>query len=154
MAKVILEVESEGQQPVGVEVPEGTLDAVLNAVRQRLGNNELHVFEKDSEEELHSVQGRTALSLVVHRCKKLTVQIHFDTTKSETFSPAVKVFTVLRWAIGKKGFNLDSDQQAKVNLMLPGADSPLPRDAAIGQFTTGNECSLTLELTLKDFTNG
>jgi hypothetical protein len=38
--------------------------------------------------------------------------------------------------------------------MLPGASDPLPKDAVIGRFVKHSDCDLTLELTLKDFTNG
>lgn len=61
---------------------------------------------------------------------------------------------MLLWAIGKKGFNLDDTSKAKANLMLPGTDQPLPKDAVIGSFVKHGACCLTLDLTLKDFTNG
>jgi len=56
--------------------------------------------------------------------------------------------------VGKKGFDLDPVTAAKANLILPGADAPLPRDAAVGKFVKTGHCTLVVDLTLKDFTNG
>jgi hypothetical protein len=64
------------------------------------------------------------------------------------------VFKVLQWAVSKKGFVLDPVAAAKANLILPGADAPLPRDAAVGKFVKPGHCTLMVDLTLKDFTNG
>ncbi len=64
------------------------------------------------------------------------------------------MFRVLQWDVGKQGFNLDDTAKAKANLMLPGASEPLPKNAMIGHYVKPAQCSLTLDLTLKDFTNG
>ena len=37
---------------------------------------------------------------------------------------------------------------------MPGATEPLPKDAVIGRYVNHQNCGLTLDLTLKDFTNG
>ncbi len=70
------------------------------------------------------------------------------------FAPSATVFKVLEWAIGKKGYGLDPLSAAKANLILPGADQPMPRDRTIGSFTKRGEKRLVVDLTLKDFTNG
>jgi hypothetical protein len=74
--------------------------------------------------------------------------------EERAFSPAKTVFKVLQWAVGKQAYNLDPTSAARANLILPGAETPLPRDSAIGSFTKPGECILVLDLTLRDFTNG
>ena len=49
-----------------------------------------------------------------------------------------------------EAYELSFDLQGIVD----GFGLPLPKDAVIGSFVNHGECSLTLELTLKDFTNG
>jgi hypothetical protein len=115
-----------------------------------------HVFERDKDDELDTdLEGRTAVSVIAHKCKRVEVHVRFEEkVLNEKFPPSATVLRVIRWAVGKKGFNLDSDRQAKANLMLPNADSPLPKDASIGRYVDGSACTLVLDLTLKDFTNG
>ena len=74
--------------------------------------------------------------------------------KEHRFAPGTTVFTVLQWAVGKHGYNLDPAIAPKANLILPAAEEPMPRDRMIGSFTTPGSHSLMVDLTLKDFTNG
>ena len=67
---------------------------------------------------------------------------------------AATVHRVLLWAIGKYVFNLDDTAKAKANLLLPETEQPLATDSVIDSFVKHGDCQLTLELTLKDFTNG
>ena len=60
----------------------------------------------------------------------------------------------LAMAVSKHGFNLDPMAAAKANLILPGADQPLPREDVLGKHVKGDRCTLVVDLTLKDFTNG
>ena len=75
-------------------------------------------------------------------------------TEERTFSPAKTVFKVLQWAVGKQGFNLDPMSAAKANLILPGAEQPLPARRARQVTSSRANCTLVVDLTLKDFTNG
>ena len=43
----------------------------------------------------------------------------------------------LQWAVGKHGYNLDPMTAAKANLILPGADEPLPRRRCARQIREG-----------------
>ncbi|RUV30511.1 MULTISPECIES: hypothetical protein [unclassified Mesorhizobium] len=138
-----------------LEIEAGDLDAILHATRGKPGFEKAHLFERDSEETLTGIGNRRAISILVHRCRHVTVQVRYDgDTKSREFSPAVTILRVLQWAVSKRGFNLDDNAAAKANLMLPGADQPLPKDAMLGVYVKHPGCSLTLDLTLKDFTNG
>lgn len=154
MTKLIVEVESKGQL-TQLELSEPSLEKLMQAVRQHSGTEDIFVFEKDKDEELNNIEGRSAISIVIHHCKRVTVHVNFEhRTETETFPPSATVFRVLRWAIGKKAFNLDDTARAKANLILPDQESPLPRDDAIGKYVSDDNCSLTLDLTLRDFTNG
>jgi hypothetical protein len=157
MATVRVELEVEDRKTVDViEVEGGSLDAVLREVRALAALEDLHVFERDKDEPVGlEIEMRNVLSLHGHRCRKVTVKVHWNhETKEHEFAPSAHVHRVLLWAISKKGFNLDDTAKAKANLILPGADEPLPKDAVIGSFVKHGVCGVTLELTLKDFTNG
>jgi hypothetical protein len=155
MATVRFELEIEGiSSPVSAEI-EGTIEAVLKVVEGHLQGGEIHVFERNCDGEFVHAGDRTAMRLVAHRAKRVDVRIHFEHhTKSHEFAPSATVYKVLQWAIEKHGFNLDDNARAKANLMLPGADAPLPREAVIGSLFGCHDSHLVFELTLKDFTNG
>jgi hypothetical protein len=157
MSTVRVEIEIEDRKAVEViEVEGGSLEAILREVRALAALEDLHVFERDGEEPIGvEIEERKVLSLHGHRCRKVLVKVHWNhLTKEHEFAPAAHIHRVLLWAISKKGFNLDETAKAKANLMLPGAGEPLPKDAVIGRYVKHGDCVLTLELTLKDFTNG
>ena len=157
MGTVRVEVEIEDRKTVEViEVEGGSLEAVLRDVRALAALDDLYVFERDGDEPIGAeIEKRKALCLHGHRCRKVLVKVHWNhLTKEHDFSPAAHIHRVLLWAISKKGFDLDDTAKAKANLILPGTDEPLPKDAVIGRFVKHGDCVLTLGLTLKDFTNG
>jgi hypothetical protein len=157
MDKIRVEVEIEDRKEVKViEVEGGSLDAVLREVRALAALEDAHVFERGREEPIGiEIEKKRVLSVLAHRCKKVLVKVHFNhETKEHEFAPSATVHRVLLWAIGKHGFNLDDTAKAKANLLLPGTEQPLSTDAVIGSFIKHGDCQLTLELTLKDFTNG
>ncbi len=128
-----------------------------DAVRTRAGvTGEMHLFEHGHDAPLpQPPHGRKAVRLIGHRCRVVTVEVRYEhRTIEHRFSPAATVFKALQWAVSKKGFDLDPVTAAKANLILPGADAPLPRDAAVGKFVKAGHCTLVVDLTLKDFTNG
>ena len=132
------------------------LEAIAAAARAHVpGAETLHLFEKDCDEELASVQGRRAIAIVAHRCKQLAVKVDFNgASKTERLPPSATVAKVLRWATGKRGFDLDDDARAKANLIVRGTEHPLPKEAPIGRYVMAGTCNVELDLTLKDFTNG
>lgn len=138
------------------EVKNADHQAVVSEARTRARLQDAHLFERDKEQPVGAeVDTKKAISAILHRCKQVRLTIQFEhRTKHEDFPPSATVFRILQWAVSKKGFNLDDTAKAKANLMLPGASAPLPKDAMIGRYVKADQCSLTLDLTLKDFTNG
>ncbi len=154
--EIDVEIEIEDQaEPLGFSV---VIDERFEeTVCARIGVTEdMHLFEHGHDEPLlHPPHGRKAIRLIGHRCTVVTVEVRYDhRTIEQRFAPAATVFKVLQWAVSKKGFDLDPVTAAKANLMLPGADAPLPRDSAVGKFVRPNHCTLVVDLTLNDFTNG
>lgn len=153
---VVVEVEREGVlEPLALEV---SLRAdLLGHVRSHLElDAEVLLFERDHDEPITTCDPtRRALHLIAHRHKQLVIKVRYEhRTLERVFAPSKTVFKVLQWAIGEHGFRLDPVAAAKANLILPGADSPLPRESAIGVFTKPGEHVLVVDLTLRDFTNG
>lgn len=142
------------EQPAPLSLEVSSLKELHAAALKYFGDGEFELTERDSDKPLLELGGRKAISVVAHHCKKVRVTVTFDSEIVDDFPPSSTVFKVLRWAVGKKGFNLDDDQQAKANLILAGEETPLPREAMIGQFVTTSTCNLNVFLTLKDFTNG
>jgi hypothetical protein len=157
MGTVRVEVEIEDRKAIEViEVEGGSLEGLLREVRALAALEGLNVFERDKDEPIGiEIEKLKVLSLHGHRCRKVAVRVHWShETKEHEFAPSAHIHRVLLWAISKKGFNLDDTAKAKANLILPGAEEPLPKDAVVGSFVKHGACGLTLELTLKDFTNG
>lgn len=154
----IIQIEIEGHgfsDVVTLEVMEQ--EDLFGHVRARLELEEdVLLFERDKDEPLiEIVRGRRAMRLVAHKHRQITVKVQYEhRTKEEVVPPSKTVFKILQWAVSKAGFGLDPMQAAKANLILPGADTPLPRDSAVGSFTPPGACELLVDLTLKDFTNG
>ncbi|MEH2521974.1 hypothetical protein V1279_007547 [Bradyrhizobium sp. AZCC 1610] len=126
-------------------------------LRARIGvSEEMHLFEHGHDQPLSCPpHGRKAIRLVGHRCPVVMLEVRYEhRTIEHRFAPSETVFKALQWAVGKKGFNLDPVAAAKANLILPGADAPLPREAALGKFVKHGHCTLVVDLTLKDFSNG
>jgi hypothetical protein len=152
--QVEVEIEDRAEEPV-FSVPGGPRFA--EQVRAHLGlAPDVRLFERDHDEPLATLPpGRKAIRLIGHRCQQVVVEVRYEhQTKSEKFTPSATVAKVLKWAVSKRGFNLDPMQAAKANLILPGADGPLPRDAVIGKYVKPGHCALVVDLTLRDFTNG
>lgn len=163
MSDVVLEdhlirvaLEREGSEEIiEIEIDE---EADLPAhVRKHCGIGiGVHLFERDCDEPLTgNVPGRRHLRLLAHPHRTIEVTVNYDHRhETRAFAPSATVFKVLQWAVGKHGYKLDPSIAAKANLILPGADQPLPRDRTIGSYTRHGEKCLVVDLTLKDFTNG
>ncbi|MBK6008668.1 hypothetical protein JJB11_21415 [Ramlibacter ginsenosidimutans] len=131
------------------------LDELSAVAAQDLGGSNFTLLLVGTEEELTSLDGRTAIQVVAHPCRKAVLTVAADSEKSDTFPVSQTVRKVLDWAVGKKGFNLDDNQAAKANLVLASKpDEPLPKSALIGQYVDAQTCSAAFQLSLKDFSNG
>jgi hypothetical protein len=154
--EIDIEIEIEDrEEPIGLSV---VVDERFHeTVRARIGvTEEMHLFEHGHDKPLPCLpHGRKVIRLVGHRCPVVTLQARYDhRTIEHRFAPSETVFKGLQWAVSKQGFGLDPVAAAKANLILPGADAPLPREAALGKFVKHSHCTLVVDLTLKDFSNG
>jgi hypothetical protein len=154
----MIEVEAEIEdQPEPYVFTTGNDGGFIKSIREHVGAApEMEFFERDHDEPLTAPpHGRKAIRIVGHRCHVIMVTVRYEhRTIEHRFTPSATVFKVLQWAVSKRGFDLDPTAAAKANLILPGADGPLPRDAVIGKFVKAGHCTLVVDLTLKDFTNG
>jgi hypothetical protein len=93
--------------------------------------------------------------VIAHRCHQVTLEVRFEQhSKPHHFKPSTTVFKALQWAVSKHGYDLDPTNAAKANLILPGADAPLPREDVLGKYVKPGHCMLVVDLTFKDFSNG
>ena len=153
---VAIEVEGEGTSEF-VELKLAESDDLPAAVRKALdANADTLIFERDQDEPIVKLaKGRSHMRLVLSKNRKVEVSVRYEhETKMREFAPSATVFKVLQWAISKKGYNLDPVTAAKANLILPGADEPMPRERTIGSYVARGDKTLTVDLTLRDFTNG
>src|SRR3546814_10505865 len=106
--------------------------------RRRSIDGELHLFERDKDEPLtRAEKGRKHMRLLATSQRAIEVVVRYEHRSIEhKFAPSATVFKVLEWAIGKKGYGLDPLSAAKANLILPGADQPMPRDRTIDRKST------------------
>ena len=154
----VVHVELEIEERVELLVLPLSGEAVLvDIIRAKLDlGTDVHLFERDHDEPLgHHGQGRKHIRVVGHRCHQVTLNVQYDhDTKPHHFSPSATVFKALQWAVSKHAYNLDPMAAAKANLILPGADAPLPKEDVLGKYVKPGHCTLVVDLTLKDFTNG
>jgi hypothetical protein len=153
---VHVEVEIEDRvELLVVPIAEGMV--LVEVIRAKLESAaDVHFFERDRDEPLHHhPHGRKHIRVVGHRCHQVKLEVRYDhDTKHHHFPPSATVFRALQWAVSKHGFNLDPMAAAKANLILPDAEQPLPREDVLGKQVKGDHCTLVVDLTLKDFTNG
>jgi hypothetical protein len=153
---VHVEVEIEDRVEL-IMIPVTGEVALVEVIRAKLNvGPDLHLFERDHDEPFkHHGQGRKHIRVVGHRCHQVTLEVRYEhETKHHHFAPSATVFKGLQWAVSKQGFKLDPLAAAKANLILPGADAPLPREDVLGKYVKAGHCTLVVDLTLKDFTNG
>lgn len=158
LAEEAIHVEVEIEERVEVLVlPLTSETALAEVIRAKLElAGDVHLFERDRDEPLvHADHKRRHIRVVGHKCHELKLEVRYEhDTKHHDFRPSATVFRGLQWAVSKHGFDLDPMQAAKANLILPGADMPLPRDDVLAKFVKPGHCTLVVDLTLKDFTNG
>ena len=148
-------IHAGSAEAVLIELPPA--EDLLGALRLALAIEEdVLIFEHDQDEALACLpSGRKALRLVTHKAHTIELEVRYDhRTLKKVLAPSKTVFKALQWAVGKHGFDLDAASAPKANLILPGAEQPLPREAAIGSFVPHGQHVLVVDLTLRDFTNG
>lgn len=153
---VHIEVEIEDRVEILTLRADGEVELV-EVIRERLEINEdFHIFERGRDEPFkHHDRGRKHVRVVAHRCHEVKLEVRFEQhSKPHHFKPSITVFKALQWAVSKHAYNLDPTNAAKANLILPGADAPLPREDVLGKYVKPGHCALVVDLTLKDFSNG
>jgi hypothetical protein len=152
--RVEVEIEERIEEFTHTSVGDVVLVEVIRA-KLDLGPD-MHLFERDHDEPLrHHGAGRKHIRVVGHTCHQVKLEVRYEhETKHHEFAPSATVFKELQWAISKHGFKLDPMAAAKANLILPGAEAPLPREDVLGKYVKKGHCTLVVDLTLKDFTNG
>lgn len=153
---VRIEIEREGTEEIIEIALHRDVDMLSHIQAELKLGVDVHIFEREHDEPLVcNVPDRRHLRLLAHSHRVIDVVVrHEHHEKDHRFAPSATVFTVLQWAVGKLGYNLDPTIAPKANLILPGAEEPMPRDRTIGSFTAPGSCRLVVDLTLKDFTNG
>lgn len=152
MAKTYVELTVAGKPAIPIQVE--NLQELRAFAAAQAGSEDFRLTEADHQDELKTLDDRTAVNVVAHRCTKALVTVKMDSPITNNFPVAQTVRKVLEWAVGKKGFSLDDNQAAKANLILPDGTEPLAKDALIGQYVSQDTCSVEFKLTLKDFSNG
>lgn len=153
---VHVEIEIEDRVEILAVQPDGELELV-EIIREKLAIGEdFHFFERGRDEPFrHHDRGRKHVRLIAHRCHQVTLEVRFEQhSKPHHFKPSTTVFKALQWAVSKHGYDLDPTIAAKANLILPDADAPLPREDVLGKYVKPGQCTLVVDLTLKDFSNG
>jgi hypothetical protein len=157
-AEEVLQVELEIEEKVELlALPLSGEVTLVEIIRAKLNiGPDFHLFERDHDELLvHHGHGRKHIRVVGHRCHRVALEVRYEhETKHHHFPPSATVFRALQWAVSKHAFMLDPMAAAKANLILPGADAPLPRADVLGKYVKAGHCALVVDLTLKDFTNG
>jgi hypothetical protein len=77
MGQIRVEIEIEDRSKIEtIEVDAGDLDALLKEVRALAGLDDIHVFERDTDEPIGGdIKHRKALSVVAHRCRRVDVEV-------------------------------------------------------------------------------
>jgi hypothetical protein len=169
MADMIeLFLQGEGRSDITlIKVPpKGTTGEILARARDAgiaivEGADGSAVFVEDGEEPLASNAGLDALGIGnrsrvhVHRCRHVQVTVNFQNdTRSHSFAPATTVGRVLKWAVGKQGFNLADLDAAEHALQLTGTTSFPNEDAHLGALTGVPSCQVSFDLVPKDRVQG
>lgn len=153
---VHVEIEIEDRVEILAVQPDGVLELV-EIIREKLAIGEdFHFFERGRDEPFrHHDRDRKHVRVIAHRCHEVTLEVRFEQhSKLHHFKPSTTVFKALQWAVSKHGYDLDPTNAAKANLILPHADAPLTREDVLGKYVKPGHCTLVVDLTVKDFSNG
>jgi hypothetical protein len=91
----------------------------------------------------------------LHRCRKIDVTVSFNgVNKSRAFSPAATIARVTKWAVGKRGFDLDEVDAAEHVLQVTGTSIRPDEDAHLGTLVTAPSCVASFDLVPKQRVEG
>jgi hypothetical protein len=160
-----MEILVDGEGFADVEFVEIEEDApmlrILEIVAARKGRDAalLALFVEDMEEPCDPVQPvphhHRKRVHHVHRHKRIAVTVDYGgDTIEHVYPPSATVMSVLKWAVGPDGFNIDPSFAAEMQLALVGSLTELPDSAHIGRYVHGHEHKLELTLIRGVIPNG
>jgi len=165
--EIELFLQGEGITEIAlVRVPRnGTVRDIIEAARAHglttPEGAELLVLIEDAEEplapdaslELSGISNRGRVH--VHRCRRVVVSVNFNADqKAEEFPPSATVGRVKRWAVGKKGFDLQGVDATEHLLQLCNSTVRPDEDVHIGTLVTVPNCGLCFDLVAKQRVEG
>ena len=162
MTAIQVFIQGEGLREIRVlDLPLGATirDLVSGAAALGIvpaGNGKVAVFAEDADDAL-SLDGTLAeagighqSSVHVHRCKKVTVTVHFNgDERVKGFGPGATMNHVKQWAVGKKGFDLAPVDAAEHVLQMVGGTERPDEDVHIGTLVQSPDCAVTFDLVAK-----
>jgi hypothetical protein len=159
--EVFVQVEGRPQIAILRVSPIATVkDLVDEVVRMNLldraHSGQILCLLEDSEDELLfanqldtlGVRHRSRIHL--HRCRRVATTVHFNgEIREEQFPPSTTVAKVMRWAVGKKGFDLKPTDAVEHVLQITGSADRPDEDVHLGTLTTTPHCLVSFDLVPK-----
>lgn len=148
-----------------VRVPrDGTARDIIDAAKAHgltSPNGEALVLVEDVEEPLAPDARLEAAGIAhrgrvhVHRCRQVAVAVNFNADqKTEDFPPSATVGRVKKWAVGKKGFDLQGVDATEHLLQVCNSTDRPDEDVHIGTLVRVPDCGLCFDLVAKQRVEG
>ncbi len=152
--ELFLHIEGE-EEPRLVEFTNTTTaEALILASGGKAEGDMIWVEDGDEPLDADTVLAEVGIGEHAHlhrgRCRRLKVTVRHNGEKEHLFPPSAKVERVLKWAVGKHGFDIPEDQVANLVLAVCGADHFLDRSIHIGSLPRPSDCALCLDLAPRD----
>lgn len=91
----------------------------------------------------------------VHRCRQVAVTVNFNADqKTESFPPSTTVGRVKKWAVGKRGFDLQGVDATEHLLQVCSSTVRPDEDVHIGTLVQVPNCGLCFDLVAKQRVEG
>jgi len=132
---------------------------VLIGKKHGLGTEAVLFLEDEAESiadevPIASKAGRAGVKVHIHRCRKVTVTIHFkDKSVHDTFAPGVTVARVKLWAAVRK-FGMTEEEASHHHLQLTGTTVQPDPGTHIGALVTAGRCAVEFDLVSTPKVNG
>lgn len=136
----------------------GTLCALIGE-KHGLGGDACLFIEDEAEpiaDELPvaSRAGRAGVKVHIHRCRKVTVTVHFkDKSVHDTIAPGTTVARVKQWAAIHQ-FRMTEEEASHHHLQLAGTTVQPDPGTHIGTLVTSDKCAVEFDLVSTPKVNG
>ena len=168
MQEIDIFVQSEGSSAITImkvrqdaTVRELVAAAVAQGAYHVADGDELQVSLEEADEPLAPSATLAAAGIGhrsrvhLHRCHKVEVTVYFNgKDKSHAFSPAATIGKVTKWAVGKRGFDLDDVDAAEHVLQVSGTSIRPDEDAHLGTLVSAPACAASFDLVPKQRVEG